>query len=96
MKKLKTKTLWAITIASGFCFALSFVIATPIGMLADKILLARFTEQWSQTHAADPFWYMTLGEQVFTFTTLFIAFVALVIGVLAARELYKRKRSNVL
>ncbi|OGG48691.1 hypothetical protein A3C18_02400 [Candidatus Kaiserbacteria bacterium RIFCSPHIGHO2_02_FULL_54_11b] len=90
MKKLKTKTLWVIAIASGLFFILSPLIATPIGTLADKILLARFAEQWSLTHSADPFWYMALGEQIFTFTTLFVAFVALVFGVLAARELYKR------
>ena|SRR3989338_6418635 len=90
MEKLKTKTLWVIAIASGLFFILSPLIATPFGMLADKILLAHFAEQWSLTHSANPWQYMDLGEQIFTFTTLFIAFVALVFGVLAARELYKR------
>ena len=92
MKKLKAKTLWAIVLASGLCAALSFVIATPIGMLADKILLARFAEQRSLTHSVNPWQYMDLGEQIFTFTTLFIAFVALVCGSWAAWTLWKRRR----
>ena len=95
MGKFKTKTLWIVVIVSGVSFVLSPLIATPIGTLADKILLSRFAEQWPLTHSADPWRYMALGEQIFTFTTLFIAFVALVFGVLAARVLYKRKHLSV-
>jgi len=96
MEKLKTKTLWIIAITSGLCVAFSFVIATPIGMLADKILLARFAEQWTQSHDPDSVWSsMAVAEDIFAFTTYLIAFIALVCGTFAAWALYKRRRSKI-
>ena len=91
-EKIKTKTLWIIAIASGISFVLSPFIATPIGTLADKILLSRFAEQWSQTHDPSLAWQsMALGDNIFAFTTYLIASVALVVGLIAARALYKRR-----
>ena len=93
MNKYKAKTLWVISIGSGLAFLLSPLIATPVGTLVDNILLTRFAEQWTQSHDLQlVFDSMALGENIFTFTTGFIALVALVFGVIAARELYKRKR----
>lgn len=97
MSKYKTKTLWIIAIASCVCFLISPLLATPFGTLADNFLLTRFAEQWPQSHDPDLVWTsLVLGEQIFTFTTLFIAFVALVCGLFAARVLYQRKKNNIL
>jgi len=73
---------------------MSPIIATPLGMLADKILLSRFAEQWSQSHDPSLAWQsIALGENIFAVTTLLIALTALVCGVPAARVLYKRYKT---
>ncbi len=91
MERIKTRTLWLIAIAGGVCFLLSPVLATPIGSLADKILLERFEATWLVSHDASPWWYMTFGENVFTAATIVIALLALTCALWASWTLYKRR-----
>lgn len=77
---------------SIICFFLSPLIATPIGTLADSILLERFQAAWAMSHDPTlPWRSLAAGENVFAFTTGLIALVALTLGVFAAREIYKRR-----
>ena len=92
MGKLKTKTLWVIAIASGICFVLSPILASPIGTLVDKILLERFEASLPTSYNPSLAWNsLALGEDIFTATTILIALLALVCGSWAAWTLYKRR-----
>lgn len=94
-EKFRTRTLWIIAIVSGACFLISPILATPIGSLADSILLERFKAAWLASHDTSPWSYMAAGENIFTFTTYAIAFIALVSGSMAVWMLYKRKHDHV-
>ena len=69
--KFETKTLWTIVIASGLLFILSPFVATPIGNIADSILLERFEASWAVSHDSSLAWQsLTLGENIFTVATI--------------------------
>ncbi|OHA72104.1 MAG: hypothetical protein A3A27_02125 [Candidatus Wildermuthbacteria bacterium RIFCSPLOWO2_01_FULL_47_18] len=89
-EKLHTRTLWIIATVSGGSFLLSPVLASPIGNLADSILLEGFEAAWLGSRVS-PWQYMTLGENIFTAATVLIAFLALACGSYAAWTLYKRR-----
>lgn len=92
MGTLKTKTLWVIAVASGICFVLSPILASPLGNLADSILLERFEASWSASHDPSLAWQsLTLGENIFTVATILIALLALTCGSWAAWTLYTRR-----
>lgn len=90
------KLLVGILAVSVLCFFFSSLIATPIGTLADKILLAQFIEQWPQSHDPRLVWEsVALSERIFAITTSVINAVALILGAAAAWTLYQRKRVSV-
>jgi len=105
-EKRHTKTLWVIIVVSGMCFLLSPILATPIGDVANSLLLGKFEASWVASQdlnpwqymalseniflSATPWQYMALSENIFLSATVLIALTALMFGSYAAWALYRR------
>jgi len=95
-EKLHTKTLWIIAVVSGMCFLLSPILATPIGNLADSILLERFQAAWSASHDPSLAWQsLRSSENIFAAATITIALLSLICGSCAVWTLYRRHKNQV-
>jgi len=89
-EKRHTKTLWVIIVVSGMCFLLSPILATPIGDVANSLLLGKFEASWVASQDLSPWQYMALSENIFLSATVLIALTALMFGSYAAWALYRR------
>lgn len=91
-KAKKDYVLAGILAISVACFFLSPLIATPIGNIADRVLLERFEAAWVTSHDPSLAWQsLMLGENVFTAATIVIALLALICALWASWALYKQR-----